>query len=757
MSGSWPAIHPGISLNAYCQSLQNHSKYKADFLVRSDVVLQLVDRVQKVCVGTPEIQVDERLSQVDARLDQVIQIVKHVCCVTKSLTATSLPHEQTPPRMVPDRGELRKLIQSTIAYEIAKARGSPTTFMTQNEDFKIKVNIHDVAVKQLLQKKSYEAPGALVSATNKVIREARIQVEVSDVQQLSSGDLFVYTKTPEDRQKLIDEARKWTPGMATVAPDTYQVVMHNVRVASIDLSIKETAETIKDMLFENRHWLRGDSRITHVRWLGEKPENGVTSIVVNFSHPEDANAALDKGITWLGDLKKCALFEGAHTVTQPYQYQQYPPGGLQQNREAKTIAPDDGSTGVMYNQSQLMQPREIQDDIASYVDAFLDSIASEYVPVQAHTVANTAAATEWLQPTKGHSKQSASVGLTPTKEELLELEDKLRKVEIRVLKHKLRKAKGVLKDGDERRGQTPRGQSLGMPKPKPKTKGEPKLDPKLEPRLETKLEPKPEIGSKSQRNRKRNRKRRLKHKLKLKLKRKRMSERINKSMSKPKPEPKACSHAVVDTTDAQHNISKLDSVGTHSQRDLDARTTSWPVSAGSVLGLVTGGISPSKGGIIKPTPTCINPQRGKKRKAPRVNVNFLPLGTPKRPNSIHTAATLVHAGHTSGCLGPTPNSIQEAATFVHTGHTTDLPHPSPKPAQPHSSVSGAVPILKIEKVENTGPRSYPSVSGAAPMPKRVMVRKSGPQSDSLESYLEAMSKRVKVESPEPVVMNYCEV
>jgi hypothetical protein len=76
----------------------------------------------------------------------------------------------------------------------------------------------------------------------------------------------------------------------------------------MDMSIEGKEKTIKLLLYENQHWLFLDSRISYVGWLKKKKSKGYTSVVVDFLHPEDVNTSLDRGITWLRELKSYIIY-----------------------------------------------------------------------------------------------------------------------------------------------------------------------------------------------------------------------------------------------------------------------------------------------------------------------------------------------------------------------------------------------------------------------------------------------------------------
>ncbi len=114
--------------------------------------------------------------------------------------------------------------------------------------------------------------------------------------QLKSGDIQVFASTTTEAEQLKDE-KSWVRGLgerAELVVPTYGVIVHGVSTKSVD--IKDQTATIQQMLADN-YTVIPNTTITYVGWLTrEAALKRASSLVVEFTTPEAANAIIYAGI-----------------------------------------------------------------------------------------------------------------------------------------------------------------------------------------------------------------------------------------------------------------------------------------------------------------------------------------------------------------------------------------------------------------------------------------------------------------------------
>ena len=141
--------------------------------------------------------------------------------------------------------------------------------------------------------------------------------------QLKSGDLQIFMSTSAEAQQL-KQNTGWLKGLgdqAEVVVPTYGVIVHGVSTKSIN--IKDQKATIQQMLADN-YTVIPDARISYVGWLTrEGPLKRASSIVVEFTAPEMANAVIYAGMAWEGQIHQCQLYDRACRVKQCFRCSNY--------------------------------------------------------------------------------------------------------------------------------------------------------------------------------------------------------------------------------------------------------------------------------------------------------------------------------------------------------------------------------------------------------------------------------------------------
>ncbi|EEH39491.2 hypothetical protein PAAG_08760 [Paracoccidioides lutzii Pb01] len=141
-------------------------------------------------------------------------------------------------------------------------------------------------------------------------------VEVVAAHQLKSGDIQIFTSSTAEAVKL-KQNREWVSGLgehAELIVPTYGVITHGISTSTIN--IKDQKATIQQILADN-YTVIPKAEISYVGWLTrESPLKRASSIVVEFTDPEMANAIIYAGMAWDGQIHTCQLYDRACRVKQ---------------------------------------------------------------------------------------------------------------------------------------------------------------------------------------------------------------------------------------------------------------------------------------------------------------------------------------------------------------------------------------------------------------------------------------------------------
>jgi hypothetical protein len=110
---------------------------------------------------------------------------------------------------------------------------------------------------------------------------------------------------------------------------TYGVIVHGIATNSIN--IKDQKATIQRILADNYTVIPG-AEISHIGWLTKEATlKRASSIVVEFTDPEMANAIIYAGMAWEGQIHQCQLYDRACRVKQCFRCYNYGHIGTQCN------------------------------------------------------------------------------------------------------------------------------------------------------------------------------------------------------------------------------------------------------------------------------------------------------------------------------------------------------------------------------------------------------------------------------------------
>ncbi|EDN04471.1 predicted protein [Histoplasma mississippiense (nom. inval.)] len=138
----------------------------------------------------------------------------------------------------------------------------------------------------------------------------------------------VFGRFPQSRLDSKSRPRsritEWVSGLgehAELIVPTYGVITHGISTSTIN--IKDQKATIQQILADN-YTVIPKAEISYVGWLTrESPLKRASSIVVEFTDPEMANAIIYAGMAWDGQIHTCQLYDRACRVKQCFRCYNY--------------------------------------------------------------------------------------------------------------------------------------------------------------------------------------------------------------------------------------------------------------------------------------------------------------------------------------------------------------------------------------------------------------------------------------------------
>jgi hypothetical protein len=149
-------------------------------------------------------------------------------------------------------------------------------------------------------------------------------IKVLSSNQLRSGDLSIKTATSNETEALKQFADDWVNRVgnrASIRITTYGIIAHSIRTRTMDIDRFE--ETRDQLLLDNKPFIP-QAEIKYVGWLTRSAHTkAASSIVIEFSKPEDANKIIDEGLIWQGEVFQCERYERQCRVKQCFKCQHY--------------------------------------------------------------------------------------------------------------------------------------------------------------------------------------------------------------------------------------------------------------------------------------------------------------------------------------------------------------------------------------------------------------------------------------------------
>ena len=148
---------------------------------------------------------------------------------------------------------------------------------------------------------------------------------------MKSGDIQIFTSTIAEAIQLKDSTG-WLRGLgehAELIIPTYGVIVHGISTSSIN--IKDQEATIQQILADN-YTVVPNAKVSYIGWLTKEATlKRASSIVVEFTDPEAANAIIYAGMAWDGHIHQCQLYDRACRIKQCFRCYNYGHIGTQCN------------------------------------------------------------------------------------------------------------------------------------------------------------------------------------------------------------------------------------------------------------------------------------------------------------------------------------------------------------------------------------------------------------------------------------------
>jgi hypothetical protein len=207
-----------------------------------------------------------------------------------------------------------------------KAQSTVTTY----KDRAVTVKLKDHGIAQRFRNLSAARIRHQVQTAIHNNTETRL-VKIVAAHQLKSGDVQIYTSSIAEATEL-KENRGWIRSLgehAELIVPTYGVIVHGISTNSIN--IKDQKATIQQIIADN-YTVIPKAEISYVGWLTkESPLKRASSVVVEFTDPEMANAIIYAGMVWDGQIHICQLYDRACRVKQCFRCYKYGHIGTQCN------------------------------------------------------------------------------------------------------------------------------------------------------------------------------------------------------------------------------------------------------------------------------------------------------------------------------------------------------------------------------------------------------------------------------------------
>ena len=267
----------------------------------------------------------ELITKFNAFLDIVEAHVKETRKENNNITEiaqgvrTLLERTQNPNTTSPTNTPNSRLTYSAIAAQANQRKQEEANQTEYNRKAtNITVKINPETPSSLSKKPEPDILAALKRQLGKT-RESHIVA----VRKLPSGDFLITASSPETRKELEEDPR-WTKTLATksrIVTASWTVMIHFMP--------KSTSKTdpkllLEEITHENRTY-HSNFNLKRFSWPRAALANEKTygSAILEFGSPEEANAAIEKGIIYQAERKDCELYSDRCKQTQCFNCYQY--------------------------------------------------------------------------------------------------------------------------------------------------------------------------------------------------------------------------------------------------------------------------------------------------------------------------------------------------------------------------------------------------------------------------------------------------
>ena len=184
--------------------------------------------------------------------------------------------------------------------------------------------------------------------------KALLMVHAITAQQLKSGDIAIRLRSAAEAETTRKFKDQWLPRFGREAYlQTYLhgVLVHGVPYASLDsmggLELKDQGAIIQMLQAHNDYRWGSQAEIVRIRWLKEQLDSKkkASSIIIEFTDPEPANAAIHFGVNWDSRGLAAEKYHHEARIKQCFQCQKFGHIGTQcQNKPVCTYCAQDHPT-----------------------------------------------------------------------------------------------------------------------------------------------------------------------------------------------------------------------------------------------------------------------------------------------------------------------------------------------------------------------------------------------------------------------------
>jgi hypothetical protein len=331
MAPRWPQVNNGpehinehaIYLKEACNQLQAVERGRQNQVPWNTVQQYLSSTIALIGKVLRQPALSEVLQQIQDAAKCTQNIQRDITVIKTSVGLSTAPAN-------PANFSGGRAAAASWAQIAAQAKGPPPTppttksqtTVTAYRDREVTVKLKDHGIAQRYRLHSAAWTRQQVEAFIRDDASTR-SVKVIAAHQLKSGDIQIFTSTTAEATQL-KHNRGWLRGLgehAELVVPTYGVIVHGISTSSVN--IKEQEATIQQMLADN-HTVIPNAKISHVGWLTKEATlKRASSIVVEFTDPEAANAIIYAGMAWDGHIHQCQLYDRACRVKQCFRCYNY--------------------------------------------------------------------------------------------------------------------------------------------------------------------------------------------------------------------------------------------------------------------------------------------------------------------------------------------------------------------------------------------------------------------------------------------------